>query len=229
MECIYLPELSLNETFIKIPDSEFRHIRALRLKKNDNIMITNGKGIICLASINKLIKNECVIEIKTIIEENNCELNRKISLAIGILQDRDRFEFALEKAVELGISEFIPLITDFTQKNKINLERLQSKAIAAIKQCKRSVLPRIHQPVKLDEDLKFNYDCIILADIGGFKPKLEENYKSILYVVGPEGGFSDRELAIFLKKNTIRWNLGNRRLRAETAAIVGLSYLNLMS
>jgi|YNPMSStandDraft_1061717.scaffolds.fasta_scaffold00011_84 16S rRNA (uracil1498-N3)-methyltransferase len=229
MECIYIPDLSKNSISIQIPESEIRHIRALRLKKGDDIMITNGEGISCYAKINYLNKNECFAEVNFFLEDNHAELIRKVALALGILQDRDRFEFALEKAVELGVSEFIPLITDYSQKNKINVERLRAKAIAALKQCKRSFLPIIYNPIKLDEIIKFNYDCIILADSDGSKPYLKSNNESIIYVVGPEGGFSSKELELLQIYKAIRWNLGNRRLRAETSAIVGLSLINLLS
>ncbi|MPN46579.1 hypothetical protein SDC9_194170 [bioreactor metagenome] len=110
------------------------------------------------------------------------------------------------------------------------MERLIAKAISAIKQCKRSRLPKIHLPQTIDSLISnidtLNYQNIFLADENGVKPQINiHNSKNSIIFVGAEGGFSERELNLFPTK-TIKWNLGNRRLRAETAAISMLSILS---
>jgi RsmE family RNA methyltransferase len=138
------------------------------------------------------------------------------------------------------------LQTDFSQQTKINSERLYNKSIAAIKQCKRSCLPTIYPPILLDKLIERIADnsnndyfdsnhCknqnaqIILADEKGILPmktlQTSEANNSIVFV-GAEGGFSEREIKLF--PNTItKWKLGNRRLRAETAAITAVSILSI--
>ena len=115
MECIYFPELDKNSKDLYISGSEAKHLKALRLKPGEEIQITNGKG---LSAGSILIKEEpagFLIQV-TDLQENTGELPYSFALAIGILNDRNRFEFALEKAVELGITDFYPLITEFTEK-----------------------------------------------------------------------------------------------------------------
>ena len=92
------------------------------------------------------------------------------------------------------------------------------------------MLPIIHNPISIFELLNNNnFDRIIIADESGISPKikLEKNINSLIFV-GPEGGFSKAELDIFNEnKNVVTWSFGNRRLRAETAAITGISLLSL--
>ncbi len=227
MECIYLPELSKTAQSIKITDSEAKHLRALRIKDNERILITNGKGIICQASVNRENKDEYIAFVEHFFDENYGELLRSIAIGVGILQDRERFELIIEKSVELGVSQFFPLITDYSQKKSLNTLRLQSKAVAAMKQCKRSRLPIIYEPVSLSDITKFHFEKIILADENGIKPSVPQSSKSILLLVGPEGGFSLKEIEYLNKLHIEKWRLANRRLRSETAAIFGLSLLNL--
>ena len=129
--------------------------------------------------------------------------------------------------MELGVSLFIPLLTDYSHKKAPNATRLQAKAIAAMKQCKRSRLPDIFEPINLQDIIKFEFEKIILADEQGIKPILPQESKSILLLVGPEGGFSTKEIKFLSKLNIEKWRFANRRLRSETAAIFGLSLLNL--
>ncbi len=227
MEAIYIPELNEFSTNLVIPYEESQHIKALRLKVGDNISVINGKGIIANCNLIDINKNQSSIQVNSV-EFNVGETSINISVGIGILDNRDRIEFALEKAVELGVNHFYPLITDFTQRKTINIDRLQQKGIASLKQCKRSVLTEIHKPIKISELVESfnNFDYIILADEFGHKPS-SLSAKNVLILVGPEGGFSKNEIEIIKKSaNTICWNLGNRRLRAETALISTLACLN---
>lgn len=227
MECIYLPELSKNLQIIRVTDSEARHLRALRIKDNERILITNGAGLMCQASVRREKKDEYIAIIEHFLDENYGELPKELAIGVGILHDRERFEFILEKSVELGVSLFIPLLTDYSHKKAPNATRLQAKAIAAMKQCKRSRLPDIFEPINLQDIIKFEFEKIILADEQGIKPILPQESKSILLLVGPEGGFSTKEIKFLSKLNIEKWRFANRRLRSETAAIFGLSFLNL--
>ena len=232
MECVYIPELNTKETNYKIADTEAHHLKVLRLQTGNQILITSGKGLMAQGTIIRTSKNN--FEANTVKYFHNMgEVSFKIGLAIGILDNRERFEFAIEKCTELGVSAVYPLITDHSQQNKINKDRLITKTINTIKQCKRSVLPTIHNPItitELLENVKI-FDRIIVADESGINVtnKLEKNINTLIFI-GSEGGFSNTELDIFREKvseNIIIWNLGNRRLRTETAAITSISLLTL--
>lgn len=231
MECIYYPELNKTSKEITISGKQAYHLKALRLNVGDSLFLTNGTGILAEAQINKIQKDNYTIEIKKI-NENYGELPVALGLAIPILDSRERFEFALEKAIELGISDFYPIITKYTQKKIINIERLKQKAIAAIEQCKRAVLPNIHEPIRLQELLKLKspYEQFIISDMDGeyyHETAPSTPLRMTLIFVGPEGGFSDDELEIFLSDARCSFiKLSSRRLRAETAAITTLGIIS---
>lgn len=155
--------------------------------------------------------------------------NKKIDLALGILDNRDRFEFAFEKAVELRISEFFPIITKYSQRKKIDENRLYRKAISAIKQTMRSRLPVINLPLDLKTLMnRLNeYDMVYVCDIGGDRFSPIEDFRSVLLMIGPEGGLSESELEMLSKKKNVEIvKISEFNLRAETAAISALSIIN---
>ncbi len=228
MECIYLPELSETSTSIVIPMEEAKHIVALRLKPRERLLATNGLGLMALVEPLQKDKMHFTAIVNSFFP-NQGENNRNVSLAIGLLDDRARFEFALEKSIELGINEFIPVKSQFCQKVKYKHERILAKAVASMKQCKRSLLPKLYEPLNFSDLINIfpNYDTIILADENGTLPNLQNSASKILVLIGPEGGFSPKEIEEIKLHQVSLWNLGIRRLRAETAAIAALSFISI--
>jgi 16S rRNA (uracil1498-N3)-methyltransferase len=230
MEWFYCEDLKSDSKHIAIIEEEYKHIKAHRIKVNEKIIITDGKGLAFECRIINLSKRDCLIELLNPIEEQ-MSAHRKITLAMPILDNRERFEFALEKGTELGISNFIPLITKYSSKKPLNQARLKAKAISTIKQCQRATLPTISNAIDISELIEAipNNQYIIVADINGIKPKNNIIEKDILLIVGPEGGLSDKELDMLSRKSKVSfWKLGNTRLRAETSAIVLMGLVNSM-
>ncbi len=227
MECIYYKLLENKTPAFIPPFEECKHIKALRLNPDEQILVTNGTGLMAMCSVTRHDKNTFELSpIEFIGGRGEAKLN--YSLAIGRLSNRDRMEFAIEKAIELGVKNIYILDTDFSERLKLTDERLESKAIAAIKQCKRAFLPKIHNNIKLNQllTLRSNYHLILL-DEDGNEPSTDcfLDDSEIILLAGPEGGFSNDELSLLIEHNSTKWKLGSRRLRAETAAICGLSYL----
>ena len=230
MECLYSQEISDEKNSITITGSELKHVKALRLQQNEKVLITNGLGVTCLCELFQLDKDRAEFLILDRYEYMN-EDEYNTALAIGLIAARDRFEFAIEKAVELGVVKIIPLYSKFTQKFKYKQNRTEAKILAAMKQSKRSILPELTEPLKFSALLKEldNFDTVIVFDEKGQKPDAKPLGDNILVLIGPEGGFDEDEIKILSETDkTMIWTLGKRRQRSETAAISGLSIVNYL-
>ncbi|MCX7908301.1 MAG: 16S rRNA (uracil(1498)-N(3))-methyltransferase [Ignavibacteria bacterium] len=228
MECFFYENLSFKDSEIVISGEEFKHLKALRIQKGERVCIVNGKGLSAFAYVTDITKLNYKIKIMNFVEKLG-EIEQKIDLALGILGNKERFEFAFEKAVEFRVSEFFPLITKFTQKESIDLERLVRKGISAIKQTFRSVIPKINSPIKLPQLMKKfkEYDKVLVFDREGNNFQTINEFHSLLIVIGPEGGFSPTELRTFSKKKNVEiLRICDYPLRSETAAISVLSILS---
>jgi 16S rRNA (uracil1498-N3)-methyltransferase len=226
--CIYLPDLSPETELFQVIGDEYIHLRAFRANPGDLILVSNGKGLLIEAEIISSDKKKIEIR-KTVIKCNLNENPNLISIAVGILENRDRFEFALEKSVESGISCFIPLLAEFSNKKRINSERLKSKAIAAIKQSNQAFLPDIYESITLSELMMLfkDFDSIIVCDGNGESLESMNIEGSILILVGPEGGFSDKELKMLRDTGKCKLlKLGTNILRTETAVTQVLGIIN---
>lgn len=227
MECIYTPELTENSRIISPDNDESRHLRALRLRAGDKILCTNGKGLSAECELLSFSPYE-VKPVKFLKEYG--EATKNITIAAGLLDARDRFEFLVEKATELGAARIIPLHSQRVQRPKADPKRLHAKAVAAMKQCRRSRLPEI-SPIMTFKGLSkqfSEFDMIIFGDAGGIRPEIPAA-TNILLMAGPEGGFSPEEKEIIKGSGAVGWNLGNRRLRGETACIALMSLFSALT
>jgi 16S rRNA (uracil1498-N3)-methyltransferase len=225
MECLYISELSEISEVILLNESESKHTKSLRLGLSDKILITNGKGLSAKCELVEINKKGNTIKVIEFFKNYN-ELECNITIANGVLDNTDRFEFLIEKSVELGVKEIVPLLTQYSSDKFLRYERAVLKSIAALKQSKRSLLPDISVPVKIDlliQNLN-NWDYVILADENGSNEINVKNNSNILILCGPEGGFSDNEINNICKSSNVqKLKISTARLRSETAAIAALS------
>lgn len=227
MICIYSSDFEQNSRDLFVTGDEFRHLKAFRANLGEDILVTNGMGLAGSARLVSLDKNSAILRLMNTIPDYG-ELQIAASVAIPILENRERFEYAVEKSVELGVMEIFPYTSKYTQRKEINHDRLNSKCISAIKQCNRSRLPVIHKPVDINSllNLSSQFEKIIVADLTANNNKLCEIYSSFLFIAGPEGGFSENERKRILGIDNIELLfLGNRILRTETAITAGLAII----
>lgn len=238
MECLFFPKLEKNNKPFSLNPDEQKHLKVLRVQENEHILITNGLGLSALCKVNYGNKWQAILSPLEYFD-NFGELPVGISLLCCKISDRDRLEFLIEKSTEFGVEHFFIVNCKYSQPGNININRLESKAISAMKQSKRSVLPQfsILNGIIENPNLFNEFDKIILLDENGMKAydsMLNKNFDNeikikFLIVVGPEGGLHNEELEFFFdakfSNKLIKWNLGNRRLRTETAAIKGISLL----
>ncbi len=225
MPCFYTPDLRKNTKNLIINDEEFHHIsHVFRRKVGDEILLTNGTGILAEARIVEIMKNQLSAEIFKIHKKKKSA--PEIAAAFPLLKNKHD-ALIIEKLTELGIKEFFPVITRHSvrQPSRNTVEKFEKVAIAAMKQCDNGFLPKIHEVQKLDQLLEIieNYQFIVALEIGKHKTLkviLDELAgKPICFLIGPEGGFSDDEIKLFKEREIPAFTLGNHILRAETAAI----------
>ena len=224
-EQVYLPAFKSGQTHLSLEGSEFHHlIRVRRFGVDAQIWVVNGQGHAGLAEIDEI--QDAKLSLK-ILEEypHRGEHERKLVLAVANLKG-DHLNLIVEKATELGVTEIAPLLTAHTVKRGINQSRLERIAIAAMKQSRRSLLPKIHElssPAKFAEAHKDGFHLFCHADEKSVElMQLDSKIRSsnpIVIWIGPEGDWSKDEIDLASVSDYTFTGLGPRRLRAETAAI----------
>ena len=220
-------EFFLNKKIILEKSSSHHLIKVLRKKEGDALVLFDGKGNSCLGVISKIHRSEVQLDVIDIFEKS-LRSGLEINLGQSLIKN-DPFNLTIQKATELGVTSFHPLITDRSEL-KIKMTRNRSLrwnliARGACEQCGENWLPIIEDPIKLDrwaanEESKIKIVLYPNADnkISDFKYK-----DSVSLAIGPEGDFSDYEVDSLTEKGFIPVSIGKRILRAETAAISAIS------
>lgn len=211
---------------------ETKHLRnVLRLKPGSEIWLTDGAGMAYSGLLSRFEKDQSMGIIKERFPELG-EVPVTLDLAIGIIK-RDNLELAIEKAVELEVNSITPIIMDHCIKRTVRIDRLEKQVLAAVKQCGRSRLPVVNEPVTLAEWIKQSdpMDIIVChpsgqVTVSNWYQNRPVSRKNISVLVGPEGDFSTRELKLLTDVGVSFAKLGNRRLRSETAVITAMAVLN---
>jgi 16S rRNA (uracil1498-N3)-methyltransferase len=223
MNLFYAKPDDIQGTSIIIEGQEAIHIsKVLRHSEGDEILVTDGLGNEYECKIINVKKKSVYLDILS--TQSHPKSNPQIILCMGIIKKRDRLEFAVEKAVELGVSRILLFEGEHSQKGNVREDRLESTAISAMKQSLRFYLPEVVVEQNISDAISKNAQNsrVILADETTEKSEQEEKNQTGTYflIVGPEGGFSSNEREILERFNPKYYSLGKHRLRAETAAIV---------
>jgi 16S rRNA (uracil1498-N3)-methyltransferase len=222
MDNLYCAQLEKGASAVPIDGEMRRHIAALRLRDGEHVRVLNGRGLVATCRAERASQG-----IRLAVEESTVYTPSRpiITVALGVLDHRERFEMAVEKLTELGVAQIIPLLCQRSRHLRTTNERLTAKAIAAITQSGNPFLPLIDSPTELEQVVSATaHDLVIVGDARGHPPVEDARRLAtadqVLVVVGPEGGLSDEELQLLASNDaTLRWRVGDLRLRAETAAI----------
>lgn len=229
LHALYHPERLAGSTTLVLSADEARHARALRLREGAQVLLLDGQGGCATARIVRFDRRGMEVAVEAVRFDAR-EREAYIAMAIGVLADKTRFEWCLEKLVELGASAVFPLVTERTE-GRFSRARLERIMIAALKQSQRRWLPELSEPIAYEAFLQQQRaDCLgvlchesadesagLLDLLGGSPPS------AATIVIGPEGGFSDREVELAVRSGaSVAW-LGAARLRAETAAVAAMS------
>ena len=208
----------------------------LRVKLNDVINVFDGVTGEWRSQVISISKDKTALKIEKRIREFETQPDIWLIFApIKIF----RLNIIIQKAVELGVSKFIPCKTEFSNFDKLNYKNLELNAIDAAQQCERLDVPKIEKIINLDAMIKELPDdrALVFCDESDTNlPSIYDKLKSNLHnyskwsvIIGPEGGFSQEERELIKKqKNVLRVTLGSRILRSDTAAISSLFCIQSM-
>jgi 16S rRNA (uracil1498-N3)-methyltransferase len=232
MHLFYTPEIS--EKTYTLNEIESKHcIKVLRLSTNDQIELIDGNGTFYEAKIILPNPKNCIIEITKSIQGFG-KRNHYLHIAIAPTKNIDRFEWFLEKATEIGIDEITPLLCDRSERKTIKSERLEKIIVSAMKQSIKAYKPKLNPLTNYNDFIKqdFKGSKYIAHCEENHKQSLKSNYKTgsnAIILIGPEGDFSPAEIKLAKENNFCETNLGDSRLRTETAGIVACHTVNLLN
>ncbi|MCB0836748.1 MAG: 16S rRNA (uracil(1498)-N(3))-methyltransferase [Bacteroidetes bacterium] len=217
-----------------LDQEETKHcLKVLRHKAGDEIHAIDGKGNMFLCQIEKETAEGLALNILSEHKKWG-EKDIIIRLAVSPLRLRDRFEWILEKAVELGVDEIFPVNCHRTDKykSKFKVDRAEKIIVTATKQCMRSVIPVLHPAQDFSQFIQSKQDGGLFLASASAPQSLQsyslDNYQSVTLLIGPEGDFTNQEMEDALKAGYQLAGLGNNRLRTETAAVYGLGVFKMM-
>lgn len=233
MEIFYAPDISGN-SFI-LDENESKHIiRVLRMVKDQEIRLIDGKGNLYNGIIAIPDQKKCVIHITSMI--NNFEKRPyKLHIAISPLKNPDRFEWFIEKSVEIGIDEITPVICKNSEKKGIKTERINNLIVSAMKQSLKALKPVLNEPCSFDDFVSGHSDglrMIAHCENSLERHKIGEVYKkdlNAIIMIGPEGDFSRGEIESAVVAGYVPVHLGTSRLRTETAGVAACHSIYFMN
>lgn len=224
MQLFYNANLTETTESFAFDREESKHIiKVLRKKDGDILYVTNGLGFLFETQITLASDSKCMVDIVSFSKKETPAFH--LHLAVAPTKMNDRYEWFLEKAVEIGVQEITPIICDRSERKVINTERYEKIILSALKQSNGLFLPKLNPALAFKDFInQENQGNLLIAhceetDKKTLKSILQPN-QDICMLIGPEGDFSDKEIKAALEKNYQAVSLGNTRLRTETAAIV---------
>jgi len=213
-------------------EDEFRHCaKVLRYAVGDEIHLTDGKGSLAKGVVSTIDKRSVVVDIEHI--EHHEELVPVIHIAVSFPKNAARVDFLIEKLVELGVNKITPIISHHSERRKVKLDRLKKKIVSASTQSGHLHFPVIEELISLSSFLnRIEHSSCLYCHYQKENPQLVDvvikgNDTSI--IIGPEGDFSEQELTTMNDFGIKAVNIGNHRLRTETAAIAACTIWRMMN
>lgn len=216
-----------------VTDQNLKYLRdVLRVSRGDEVIVLDGHGLALKTCVRETGKKYILLEVL-----GRCPIDTESPLHLVLIQcllKGDKMDLVIQKATELGVREIFPVVTERSQvRFSRKLEHWKKVAEEATRQSGRLLVPVIHDVCKM----KDMFDCledesvrIIFSESEkkGFNPPSSISSSSVYYMVGPEGGFTDKEVQWARESGFISAGLGKRILRAETASISGAVLLQFL-
>lgn len=232
MQLFYAHKIDDSKAFLD--PEETRHCtKTLRKNINDIISFTDGCGGMYEGKIVDFNKKSCTLEIIKTLKTTD-KRNFKLHLAIAPTKNINRLEWFLEKATELGIDEVTFLLCQRSERKKIRLDRLEKVVLSAAKQSLKSIFPKVNDLIKFKDFIpqtKAAFKGIAHCNTDNLphlKNILSQEVNEVLLLIGPEGDFSEEEVALATTHGFEEIGLGTSRLRTETAGIAACHTVHLI-
>ncbi|MBP5391864.1 MAG: 16S rRNA (uracil(1498)-N(3))-methyltransferase [Bacteroidales bacterium] len=242
MELFYSTDIRKDTVLLKGQEAD-HCARVLRHKAGDTVFVIDGKGGLyncTITSISLPKKGEAAVECR-IGEKSEGVGSRSYRLVMAVCptKNMDRYEWFAEKATELGVDVIVPLISDHSIRTTVKKERLEALVLSATKQSLKSCLPEVEDAVSVSDFLLRDFGegaLKLIAHCEKGEKKTVREYVStspkplnVVIMIGPEGDFSEREIALAREKGFLPLTLGPSRLRVETAAVASVSEIYFAS
>ena len=223
MQIFYAPDIT-GDTYT-LDEKESKHlIRVLRMTKGESVKLIDGNGNLYEGIISNPDQNKCLINITGKIKDFE-KRNYRLHIAISPLKNPERFEWFIEKSVEIGIDEITPLLSRNTEKSGIKSERLNNLIISAMKQSLKATKTILNEPTSfkdfINKDL-MGIRMIAHCDRSNERKNVSEVYSkndNSIILIGPEGDFTRDEVDSAVNRGFLPVHLGPSRLRTETAGV----------
>jgi 16S rRNA (uracil1498-N3)-methyltransferase len=229
----YIENIDHNNSTVVLDEDTSKHVvSVLRMKLGEKLHLTDGKGHLLTAEIINDHKKRC--ETRIVDTRFTPVHSRKISIAISLIKNATRFEWFLEKATEIGITEIIPLICERTERQQVRQERMKNVLISSMLQSRQTWLPILQEPVAFNKVVERSGQGqrLIAHCANENKTRLwavvDKNIVSPIILIGPEGDFTKEEIDYALAHQFNAVALGDTRLRTETAGVVAATLLKML-
>jgi len=223
MQIFYAPDIT-GDTYT-LDEKESKHIiRVLRKIKGADVRLIDGKGNLYEGIISNPDQNKCIIVITGKVKDFE-KRNYRLHIAISPLKNPERFEWFIEKSVEIGIDEITPLICKNTEKPGIKSERVNNLIISAMKQSLKATKTVLNEPSSFKDFISMDLKGILMianCNDSIKRSRISDVYsknENALILIGPEGDFSKEEIDSAINREFVPVHLGLSRLRTETAGI----------
>ncbi len=228
MRNTFIPELVYNKNIYKIEDEEFHHLKNVcRIKKGESIKGFNGKGFFAILMVKEINKNYLIAEVERYYQQ---EYNYKIKVGVPLIKSKN-FNFILKSIQQLGVKKIYPFKSEYST-GKVKIDKWNKILIESAKQSENFYIPYIENVYDLEFFSKFNCDKIAFYEKSNnfFSSNLNFSNKEneVLFIIGPEGGFSKKEINFLRELNFLDFKLKTNILRSETAVIAMLSILKFI-
>lgn len=237
MYLFYAPDI---QTTLTLPEEESNHcVQVLRRSVGDAVQVTDGMGNLYHCVITNPHRKHCEVRIERV-ETPEALHEGYVHIAVAPTKNIDRLEWAIEKCVEIGVDEITPLLCRFSERKQLRTDRLEKIILSAAKQSLTPYLPVLHELTPCDAFIKAqrekvqrtqgqNFIAHCYKDEKRYLKDVIERGRDALVLIGPEGDFSEQEVAEALAAGFIPVSLGDSRLRTETAAVVACHTAILMN